>query len=35
MIAYAGALRLAAGQQDPLAVATRARWPITDLPPVD
>ena len=35
MIAYAGALRLAAGQRDSLAVATRARWPITDLPPVD
>ena len=35
MIAHVGALRLAAGQRDSLAVATRARWPITDLPPVD
>ena len=31
MIAHAGALRLAAGQRDSLAVAPRARWPITSL----
>ena len=32
MIAYAGALRLAAGQSDGLAIETRARWPMADLP---
>ena len=34
MIAHAGALRLAAGQMDGLAVAARPRWPITSLPAV-
>lgn len=34
MIAYAGALRLAAGQQSSLAVNTRARWPMTELVPI-
>ena len=32
MIAYAGALRLAAGQSAPLAVNTRPRWPMFELP---
>ena len=31
MIAYAGALRLAAGQSEELAIQTRARWPMTEL----
>ena len=31
MIAYAGALRLAAGERDDLAIATRARWPMDEL----
>lgn len=31
MIAYAGSLRLQAGQQAALAVKTRARWPMTEL----
>lgn len=31
MIAYAGALRLLAGQAAPLAINTRARWPLTEL----
>ena len=31
MIAYAGALRLAAGQREALAIQTRARWPMTEL----
>ena len=33
MIAYAGYLRLAAGDSEPLAIATRARWPLTELSP--
>ncbi len=32
MIAYAGFLRLQAGQQEPLVIQTRARWPMTELP---
>ena len=31
MIAYAGALRLQAGQQAELAINTRARWPMSEL----
>lgn len=31
MIAYAGAQRLGAGETAPLAIETRARWPITEL----
>lgn len=34
MIAFAGCLRLQAGQRDDLAIVTRARWPLTELPPV-
>lgn len=34
MIAYTGALRLAAGEHDPLAVAIRPRWPLESLRPV-
>ena len=34
MIAYAGCQRLQAGQQDNLAISTRARWPLTELPPL-
>lgn len=34
MIAFAGAQRLLAGETAPLAIETRARWPITDLLPV-
>ncbi len=34
MIAYAGAQRLAAGQQDDDTVGVRPRWPMTELPPV-
>lgn len=33
MIAYAGYLRLAAGAAEPLAIVTRARWPLTELSP--
>ena len=33
MIAYAGYLRLAGGDSEPLAIATRARWPLTELSP--
>ncbi len=33
MIAYAGALRLLAGERDSLAIDTRARWPMADLRP--
>ena len=33
MIAYAGYLRLAGGASEPLAIATRARWPLTELSP--
>ena len=32
MIAYAGALRLAAGEYEPLAIEARARWSMNDLP---
>ena len=32
MIAYAGCLRLAAGQQDDLQIAARPRWPLSELP---
>ncbi|HSW51948.1 MAG TPA: tRNA (adenosine(37)-N6)-threonylcarbamoyltransferase complex transferase subunit TsaD, partial [Sulfuricaulis sp.] len=31
MIAYAGCLRLAAGQQEPLAFGARARWGIEEI----
>ncbi len=31
MIAYAGYLRLSAGQTDPLAIMPRARWPLNEL----
>ena len=31
MIAYAGALRLLAGEREPLSVGTRARWPMSEL----
>lgn len=31
MIALAGAIRLAAGQSEPLAIDARARWPLTEL----
>ncbi len=34
MIAYAGALRLLAGEQAELAVNTRPRWPMFELPPI-
>jgi len=34
MIAFAGALRLAAGQSDPPEIAARARWDMADLPPM-
>ena len=33
MIAYAGSLRLAAGQRAPLSIRPRARWPMTELEP--
>ena len=33
MIAYAGWQRLAAGHREPLTISTRARWPLTELPP--
>jgi len=33
MIAYAGCLRLLQGEREPLAVAIRARWPLTELAP--
>ena len=33
MVAYAGYLRLAGGATEPLAIVTRARWPLTELPP--
>ena len=32
MVAFAGCQRLLAGLTEPLAITTRARWPITDLP---
>ncbi|ROS01672.1 O-sialoglycoprotein endopeptidase [Sinobacterium caligoides] len=34
MIAYAGAQRLVAGQQEPLAVTIKPRWPLEQLPAV-
>ncbi len=34
MIAYAGCLRLAAGQRDGLQIAARPRWPLSELGPV-
>jgi N6-L-threonylcarbamoyladenine synthase len=35
MIAYAGYLRLRAGQRDAVSFAARPRWRLTDLPPID
>ncbi len=35
MIAYAGCLRLAAGQHEPLAFGARARWGIEELGAVE
>jgi N6-L-threonylcarbamoyladenine synthase len=35
MIAFAGYQRLAAGQHEPLAITTRARWPMDELPALD
>ncbi len=35
MIAYAGWLRLRAGQYEPLAFGARPRWALTELPPLD
>lgn len=35
MIAYAGYRRLAAGQCDDLAIKAVARWPLSELPPID
>ena len=35
MVAFAGYLRLAAGQQSPLGIETRARWPLDELASVD
>ena len=34
MVAFAGCQRLLAGLTEPLAISTRARWPISDLPAV-
>jgi N6-L-threonylcarbamoyladenine synthase len=34
MVAYAGYLRLAAGQRAPLRIETRARWPLDELSPL-
>ncbi len=34
MIAYVGYLRLAAGQQEPVVINAKARWPLKDLAPV-
>jgi len=31
MIAWAGACRMAAGHADPLSVAAKARWPISEV----
>ena len=33
MIAFAGAMRRVAGRDEPLEIAARARWPLTDLEP--
>ena len=35
MIAYAGALRLLAGESEPLAINVRARWPMSELEAID
>ncbi len=35
MVAFAGHVRLAAGEREPLHIETRARWPITELGPID
>jgi N6-L-threonylcarbamoyladenine synthase len=35
MVAFAGYLRLAAGQHSPLAIETRARWPLDELAAVE
>jgi N6-L-threonylcarbamoyladenine synthase len=35
MVAFAGYLRLAAGEQSPLEIETRARWPLDELAAVD
>jgi N6-L-threonylcarbamoyladenine synthase len=35
MVAFAGYLRLAAGEQSPLQIETRARWPLDELAGVD
>ena len=35
MVAFAGYLRLAAGQQSELGIETRARWPLDELMPID
>ncbi len=35
MVAFAGYLRLAHGEQAPLAIETRARWPLDELDPRD
>ena len=35
MIAYTGAIRLGAGRREGLEVATRARWPLVELDPVE
>ena len=34
MSAYAGALRLQAGEQTPLQIDTRPRWPMWELAPI-
>jgi N6-L-threonylcarbamoyladenine synthase len=34
MIAYAGCQRLLAGQQEPLSVQVKARWPLEQLSPI-
>jgi len=35
MIAYAGALRLEAGETEPLAINVRARWPMGELAAIE
>ncbi len=35
MIAYVGALRLAAGEHADLAIGARPRWPLDELSPID
>jgi N6-L-threonylcarbamoyladenine synthase len=35
MVAFAGYLRLAAGEQSPLEIETRARWPLDELASID